>query len=249
MDNPPNPPNPPSGGTPPPPTPPPGITQEELHKAIEKARLEEREKLRTQLSEAETSVKTMKAEVASAKDQITKLTEKVDSLTAGKKPEGGVDVEKAIESAVQATANRLAKEYSDQIKALRDELEAEKSTRQKLTIEQRRVQMIQAAGGETVLIPELVVGSNEDEIKESIERSKTVYARTVAKAGGASPSLPNPTGNPGESTPSAPLGAAASTGGAATAVPGQRIPLSEYAKNRETLKRNAAARYPTGALR
>lgn len=252
-DTPPNPPTPPVGGNPPPnPPPPTGITQEELHKAIEKARLEEREKLRTQLSESETTIKDLKGQVASTKEQITKLTEKIDSLTAGKKADGGVDVEKAIESAVNATVARLSKEYSDQIKALREELESEKSTRQKLTIEQRRIQLIQEAGGEAALIPELVAGSNEEELKSAIERSKQVYQRTVAKAG-AAPSLPQPNGNPGAPTPPAPptpapVAGAVPTPGAVPGTPGQRMPLADYAKNRQALKKQAAARYPTGAI-
>jgi len=249
----PNPPTPPAGGAPPPtPT---GITQDDLHKAIEKARLEEREKLRTQLETAEASAKEakeLKAKVASMTDQITQLTDKVASLTAGKTASGGVDVEKAIETAVNATVARMEKEYSGQIQALRGELETEKVTRQKLTVEQRRAQMIAAAGD--ALIPELVTGSNEEELKASIEKSKEIYQRTVAKAG-AAPSLPNPNGNPGAPTPAAPpaappvAGAANPPGGGApTPVPGQRMPLGEYAKRREELKKNAAARYPTGAL-
>lgn len=248
--NPNNPPAPPADGNPPAPAPA-GITPEQLHQQIEKARLEEREKLRAQLSASDETVKNLKAEVSSLTEKLTKLTDKITSLTAGTKPDGGVDVEKAIESAVKATADRLGQEYASQIQTLRGELETERKSRQQLTLEQRRSQMIQEAGGDKALIPELVTGSNEEELKTSVEKSKQIFQRTVATAGNAAPSLPpnngSGAGNP-PAPPAVPAGAAAAGGAPPAPIPGQRMSMADYAKNRQQLKKQAAARYPTGAM-
>ena len=257
----------PPNSNPPANTPPPGpgaITPEQLHQAIEKARLEEREKLRNQLNTAEEQVKTLKAEVESTKSQltdtlnkVTKLTTDYETLKNSIKPDGQVDVEAAISRAVKATSDKLAADYGAQLSSLRSELESERTTRTRLSLDQRRMQMIQEAGGDSALIPELVTGSNEQELSASIERSKQVYQRTVAKVGGTppSPTPPNSHGSganvPPGAPPTVPLPASTTPPGApAPAAPGgsKIMDMKEYAANRNQLRKQVAARYPTNVI-
>jgi hypothetical protein len=256
-DTPPNPPAPPAppAAPPAPPAPPPGVTQEQLHQAIEKARLEEREKLRTQLDNAKSEAETAKTQAEDNKKQLQKLSEEMTALKSGLKPEGGIDVQKAIEQAVTAATTRLAQTYDGQLNTLKSELQNERVERTRLSAEQLRVRMIEQAGGTTVMIPELVRGTTQDEITSSIEDSKRVFQRTVALASGTPPPPPNTanTNVPGAAVvpPTVPVGAGGAgtpPAGGAPAKNARTLTRQEYAQQREQLKKQAAARYPTSVL-
>ena len=226
-----------------------GITPEQLHQQIEKARLEEREKLRTQLDNSRAEADKLRTENETLKGQLTKATDELTALKASMKPDGVIDVAKAIAEAVQAATSRVSGEFAQEIAGLRGQLDQERSVRTQLTLEQRKAQLIADAGGSNALIPELVHGSNEDELAASIERSKQIFQRTVGSVKSGAQSTATNNGNPSTGVPpSIPLPASGGAGNPAgdanlppTSVRG--MPLREYAKKREELKRSVAGRY------
>jgi hypothetical protein len=134
---------------------------------------------------------------------------------------------------------------------LNKQLTTERTERQKLAAERLREKLIAEAGGVTALIPELVRGSNEEELKASIEASKQVFQRTVASAGApAAPSSQQGNGNPGAAAvpPSIPGAGSSVPGGAGNPVNVRALSMKEYAEQREKLKKAAAARYPRSVV-
>jgi hypothetical protein len=220
-------------------TPPPAetFTTQQLHAAIEKARSEEREKLRNQLEQATTEVTSLKADVVRLNAELKKTADELSAIKAAAKPDGGIDIEKVIEQTTSAAVNRVNSEWSQKFQELQSELNVEKNTRQKLTLEQIKAKIIAESNGQ--LIPEMVVGSTEDELKASAERSKQVFARTIAAAG-----VPNlqQNSNGGGGSPGLPI----LPHGGGTPPSNNRakdMPMSEYAKERNNLKRSVAGRY------
>lgn len=230
-----------------------GVSPEELTKAIEKARLEERKKLTDQITTLTTQVASLTEQIAALTAEKTKLDTDFgalktahEALKAGTKADGGVDVEKAIQAAVTAALSKQGPALQQEIQTLRGELEQERQLRQAAELERTRARIIEEAGGPSVLIAELVTGTTEEELKASAANSKGILERAVANAKGSSSggsSTASGTGNSGLRT--VPIGAAGTStgaGGKTTVVPGGRIPLSEYAANRAKLKADALAR-------
>lgn len=227
------------------------LTSEQLHAAIEKARLDERTKLRTELdtltTKATQAEELSKTEAARVEALELKLKALEAGLVEGDKGKT-VDVGKAIEQATNALAERMSKENGKKLEEMNkrlQELQAEAAT---LKRRELRDSLINAAGGQTALIPELVKGETEEEIKQSIEQSKAIFARTVQRAGSGNASQ-NTAANDGTSgagsgaagIPSLP-NAQAGAAGQPTSVRGWT--MDEYAKNRTKLKSQAAQRYP-----
>lgn len=230
----------------------------ELAKAIEKARLEERTRLKDQLTALTTQVDTIKTQLTAVQTEKEKLSTEFSSLKttyealkAGSKPDGGVDVEKAIETAVTAALSKQGPVLQSEIANLRGELEQERKKREAAELAQSRARIIEEAGGQTALIPELVVGSNEAELRAAAERSKQILARSLQAATGGSSSGSSSTANGAGNSglPSVPLGAASANGGAAASagnnnplVPGGRMSMKEFAAKRNELKAAALSR-------
>jgi hypothetical protein len=117
--------------------------------------------------------------------------------------------------------------------------------------------LIAAHGGESALIPDMVYGSNEQELLASIEKSKEVFQRVIAKSGGSLPpstTTNTPAGGPNP-TPivvipqvHVPQGGPGGQGNPAPAPVG-RLPLHEYAKKRQELKQSVSGRYANQVLR
>jgi hypothetical protein len=230
-----------------------GITPEQLHAAIEKARLEERDKLRTKLDATLEANATLTDEVAKQKAAVQKLSDELVALKAAMKPDGGVDVAKAIEQAVQATTARFSEENATALNELRSQLETERSARTKLTLEQLRVKMIEDAGGARTLIPELVHGATEQELQSSIANSKAIFERTVAAVKPAASTPQSTHGNAGAGAPPTvplPAGGGGSLPSGTTPQPVNVRALSnkDYAAHREALKKQATQRYPAAYI-
>lgn len=228
---------------------------------IEKARLEERKKLSDQLTTLTTAVETFKGQIAtltadkqSLAKELSDLKTAYEALKAGSKPDGGLDVEKAIQTAVNAALSKQGPVLQQEIANLRAELDQERQKRQTAELAQIRARIVEELGGSSVLIPELVSGNTEEELRQSAEKSKSIMERSLAAAGarlgssGGGSGTGNGAGNSGPS--SVPLGNASSGGGAPNAsqgnksslLPGGRIKLADYASNREKLKADALAR-------
>lgn len=238
-------------------------SKDDLHSAIEKARMEEREKLRGQLDQLKGEVTTLKSaneklqnDLKTAGEGQQKVSDQLEALKKGLK-EGGdnknIDVEAVLTAAVQAARSRLEAQYQDRITNLENQLSTVAKERERASLAQLRSQLIEEAGGSKNLIPEMVTGSNEQELRDSIRRSQDIFNRTVASV---VPATPGHTAAPTSPyvapvEPGAPLPMPPAQPGVSpleTRTPGRRMPLEEYKANRDTLRRDAAARYPTNVI-
>lgn len=228
--------------------------QKNLSAAIEKARLEERTKLQGQITDLTTKaasfqeqVTALAAEKARLETELGALQTTHEALKAGAKPEGGVDIEKAIQTAVTAALGRQGPALQAEIATLRKQLEEESNKRQKAELAQLRARLINEAGGATVLIPELVVGNTEQELLDSLEHSKQVMQRVIggggSAAGGGGSTATAGNGNPPPSLPgSVPAAGGSAAGGTQKPGTGGRLSMKDYAAQRDALKAQALAR-------
>lgn len=230
------------------------LTQEQLHQAVEKARLEERAKLRQELdtvaTRAATLEETLKAEQAAKTELATRVSALEAGVTKTATGEPVVDIAKVVEQATSAVATRLNSDHAKTLTEMQTQLSAlrEESNRNRLAATRER--LIAEAGGINALIPELVVGSTEDELKAAVTRSKSIFDRTVLQTGSAGAASLG-TGNAGSSGGDGlnlPVGQAGGAGGnangaATVQVNARAMSMAEYASKREALKREAAARY------
>jgi hypothetical protein len=227
-----------------------GITQAELHAAIEKARNEERTKLRAEIETANEAAKAAKAEVDKLTQANQKLAADLQTIQTSLKPEGGVDVTKVIED----TTRRANEAWQEKFLALEAKVQSVEQDRQRLTIEQTKARLIQLNGGESALIPSMVHGSTEAELLASIERSKAEFNRIKSIVGGTQTPPSQQQHGQGESgtpptIPAIPAGSGAQAGGQPQpGVSPRRMSREEYAKNRNELKRQAVSRYPTNVI-
>lgn len=227
-----------------------GITSEQLHAAIEKARLEEREKLRKQLEASEAKSTKLEKDLATATGEISKLVADIEAIKKGITNDGGVDVQKVIDQTAKAVSAQVRKEYGAKLDELQSQLESERNERSRLSAEQLRADLIAKAGGSSALIPELVRGNTAEEIAASIENAKIIFQRTLSSAGATTPTQQNANGNGVAVVP--PVIPVTPSGGTDTTVENsgvRRMPMSEYAQKRAELKRQAAARYPKSIMR
>lgn len=220
-----------------------GITQEALHAAVEKARLEERTKLREQIQTLEGKVKDLDADNKNLSADKAKLTESLATLKASIKPDGGgVDIDKLAEG-IEA---RIAKAYDARLAEVEGQLANERTTREKMSLEQLRAQLIQQNGGEDAMLIELVRGNNAAELQASIEEAKAKLQKYVKRAG-TPPSQQNNGNGGGNPPPNPPVpsgGAGASAGGgAAETINVKDMPMSEYGKRRSEITKKVVGRY------
>lgn len=242
--------NEPNPQTPPPNPPAAGYTTEQLHAAIEKARNEERTKLRAEIETAQQNVKTLQGQVDQLKGENQKLTADLQAIQASQKPEGGIDLAQYTEQ----IANRMNAEWQSKFVELETRLTQEQQVRQKLTLEQLRARLIQANGGESALIPILVTGSSEAELLASIEASKAEFQRIrQLVSGGTPPPTQQQIHGQGGGLPPAmpvPAGGGAPAGGQPQPLTDVRkMDLKDFAKNRQELKRQAIGRYANSPVR
>lgn len=154
---------------------------EAAHKAaIEKARLEERAKLREQLEASEKKLKDLELSFEQERAEMKKIREAKEALEKSKTSDGNIDAKALIDQVterVSAASNARVVELEKSLKEVQAKLTA---------TEQRelRARLIAEAGGEKALIPVLVRGTTEEEIRQSIEQSKAEFDRITAMAGG-----------------------------------------------------------------
>lgn len=228
----------------------------ELHKAIEKARMEERTNLRTKIEAAEIAankanelVKTLTADKVALEATIAKLTDQLNALKTGIKQDGGIDIESAIASAVSAALQRQGTDLQTTVETLKQDLARERGAREKAELEQARSRMIADAGGPQALIPELVQGQTIEELQQSIERSKSVFSRTVAGVGGGGGTASGAGNNPPGSLPVGGSGGSGNPagGGGTPSISGVRsMSLQDFSKQRAALKQHALAQAKGG---
>jgi DNA repair exonuclease SbcCD ATPase subunit len=223
-----------------------GVTQEQLQAAIEKARLEERTKLRADIETAEANATALQTRVKELEAENQKLTADLQTLKSAQKPDGGFDAAKLMEE----TAQRVRSELQGTINELSSQIEEERGVRQRLTLEQLRAKLIQANGGENALIPSLVTGTNEAELIASIQASKAEFNRIMSVAKAQTPSTQQNNGAGGTTVPNIPVPAAGGTnaGGQAVVKTVQEMSLNEYGANRAAVKAKLRGMYPNNAI-
>jgi hypothetical protein len=237
--------------TPPAPAvPPAAITPEALHAAIEKARNEERTKLRGELETAQNAVKAEQEKVVTLTKANQQLTADLQALKASV-TDGKVDVEKLVAEITSATK----REVEGKLAGLEEQVRTERVAREKMSLEQLRMRLIAQAGGEAALIPSMVQGNSEQELVEAVNRSKAEFDRIRGIVGGTqTPPSQQPIHAPGSSgtppaLPAVPAGGGATAGGQPQVVTNPRqMSREDYAKNRQALKQAAIARYPTNIV-
>jgi hypothetical protein len=147
------------------------------HEAIEKARLEERKKWTDQLNQKQQEIDNLNKSNTELQKQVEKIQASLDALKASSTTDGKVDIDKLVDemtAKVEKVTSKSVSELQKQIASLQQENETMK-------IEKLRVSLIQEAGGEDALIAALVRGSNEQEIRDSIQTAKAAFDRAVSK--------------------------------------------------------------------
>jgi len=230
--------------------PPAGHTAEQLHQAAEKARMEERTKLRVEIEAARAEASTAKDKVKELETVLAETKMKLQAFESAKS-ENGVDVVKAVDSALSSLRLGFEKEFSTKLEDLQSKLTAEQSRREALEVSSLRSRLIDQNGGAASMIPELVTGRTEEEILASIEASKAILARHVKNGSGpaassqpnnGSPSAPAANGQP-LIFPAVPSPAPGAGNGGGSTTPVKRLSPEEFRANRENLRRTALARY------
>jgi uncharacterized phage infection (PIP) family protein YhgE len=156
-----------------------GITAEELHKGIEKARLEERSKLRGELENANNAAKAAKADLSEAQKELAELKQKFEALkteysTLKSSIKDGSKNEIDIEAVISKTAAEAQKTLLAEVAELRSQLEQERNLRVSAEAETTRARLVaEAAQKHSVseaLLSELVKGLPvNEELAEAIE--------------------------------------------------------------------------------
>lgn len=228
------------------------ITPEELHAAAEKARLEERTKLRGEIDAATAKlgeITSLQAKVQEQAAELSRLQATVQTLEAAKaaiEKGGGVKLDEVVSQAISAYDSASSKELKARIAALQTELEAQRSQAETERLSLLRARLIAENGGEAAVIPALVTGSNEAELRASIAAAKQILSKHVELATGNGKNA-NGQGAKGV-PPGVPAATAAGGAGGSSGDPNEVIvdgltpadvrnmSRSEYMKHREKLK-------------
>lgn len=233
-------------------------TTEQLHAAIEKARLEERTKLQADLTAATTNAETTNAKVAELNGKLSetltalqtaeaerlRLDGALKAIEKSKTADGAaVDVTKLVEEVTAAAETRL----SEQFKAKHEEQTlALNSLRQQLTLaelDKARAKLIADAGGPERLVMELVGGDTVEALTASIGRAKDAFATIESRVGKTSSRSPN------SPPPVSPAGSGAPGVGSGDGVLLPRVRelgVKDYAANRDAILAQAKARLTSG---
>jgi hypothetical protein len=154
-----------------------GYSEAQYKAAIEKARLEERTKLREQVDsgkESSAQLKEAREEIAKLKGDLKTVTDSLTAIQNAKSKDGDVDVAKVIAEVTE----KVGKEYETR---LGGELQTLRSNLNALQLKDLKIQLIEEAGGPGKLILAMVDGKTEDELRASIERSKTAYQEVESR--------------------------------------------------------------------
>lgn len=156
-------------------------THTQFTEAVERARTEERGRINVELENARKEANTLKDQITSQTTELTTLRNNVETFKKAAQANGNVDVAKLIEE----VSDRVSKAATAASQSRMSELETNvtKLTQQLKTKElsEFRTKAIADAGGADVLIPELVRGNTEEEIRASVTESKSIFDRNKAR--------------------------------------------------------------------
>jgi hypothetical protein len=239
-----------AGGTPP------ALTQADLHAAAEKARLEEREKLRSQITDLETAKKSLETNVGSLSDQVTKmtadLTKATDSLAAlqkAKTADGNIDAKALIDEAVSMTEKRILEREMQERQQLAEQVKTLQGNLTAFQLEKLKTELVEKLDGKVVL--SLIRGNTAEEMQKSVEEANKAYLaieeRTKQSLNpGATPNVPanrSGYGAPPVVNPGGQGGAGGGAEGDALQKVRQMSP-SEFRQNRQKVLTDLKRLYP-----
>lgn len=215
----------------------------DIKAAIEKARTQEKSKLRDQMAALEAAKEAAALNAATLSKQVSDLTaalaalkqepaKKDEAPAAQQKPEITQDIlTKAVESALKRAEETI---FSPQLMKLEEEAKALRAALEKRDLDAYRNQLIES--NKDSIVPELVTGTTREEIDTSLVQAKQTFAKIaqalaakMSASGTVLPPAPK-AGTPASGTPS-PLSSVSS------------MSQKDYAQRREELLRvaNAAA--------
>ena len=172
------------------------FSQAEVDARVEAARRDEKSKLYEELNGLRRSKETLsndlkakEAEIADAvknlkesQTALADLQQKHDALVAAQKDDGSVDTEKLIKEITQRIRDEHDANQGKTNKELRDEIAKLREDKRASDLATYRNQKVQEAGNE--IIAELVRGSSEEEIDQSVEAAKEAYRKYIVPAKG-----------------------------------------------------------------
>lgn len=258
-------PDPPQGGGGGGGTTPPALTQADLHAAIEKARMEEREKLRSQLETAQTKTKTLETQVTELTQKLTKVSDDLAALQkvqATTKDGQAVDVKSLIAEVTANVEKRFAEATAQERQQLTTEVQTLRQNVTQFQIKELRDKLIVEAGGSDKMVLSLVQGNDEASLRASIKSARDAYDEIANKVKGTA------SGNSGSGQTQQTVtqnGSATATAAAGTAPPmvntagqggagggtegnmlanARQMSASDYASNRAKILGDLKRRYP-----
>lgn len=225
--------------------------------ALEKVRKDEKDKLYSDLQAARSQVDDLAKKVTALEGENATLKTTVESTKASVSADGKtIDVAKLVAEVSERAAKSVAQNAQVQIEQLTSKLTEVQGQLNATKVKELRERLISEAGGPDAIIPELVKGNTEEELKASIAESKSILDRQKARFGvTANPTAAGPTTNftqapvaPSEVPPvnPAPIDTGSTT---LRAIPSQsngtRLSPTEWKQVREQKLAAAAGRYPT----
>lgn len=232
------------------------ISVQEHTAALEKVRKEEKDKIYADLQAARSQVESLTKKVTTLEGENASLKTTVDSTKASVSADGKtIDVAKLVAEVSERAAKSVAKDAQVQIEQLTSRLAEVQGQLNATKIKEIRERLIAEAGGPDAIIPELVKGNTEEELKASITESKNILDRQKARFGVTTPApAPSATTTPSVAPVAPadvpPVNPAPIDTGSSTLRPvvgptnGERIPPQQWKEVRNQRLAEAAGRYP-----
>jgi hypothetical protein len=244
-------------------------TEEELNSHVQAEVAKATSKLQSELAKANKEKETLTSAAEKAKADITEKDKSIAELSLKIKSfesANNTDISAVIQETAEKTERKLRAEFDTQTQQLKQQLEALQSKEKDAALKELRLKLIAEAGGEDSLLPALVKGNNEEELKASIDYSKSIFADAQARIAKNTPAPQvAPVAPPAPNSPPAPAPApsvnvlpvapsnvppvppVAPTEGAPPATPKARPSRSEWAAQRHTALASLQGRYAAGA--
>lgn len=234
------------GGNPPNP---PALTADDLHKAVEKARMEERTKLRDEQTALQTRAEAAEKAVKELTAANTALTEQNNALVKAGAEGGKVDVKQLVTEITSSAEKRFADAADQQRKDLENTVQTLRNDLTQVQLDKLRTQLVAEAGGPERVVSALISGSNEEELRASVKAAADAYteiANRVAKgAGGGGSSAPNNTPPPAGGPAGGGGAGRGATDDALTNV--KELSPQEYAAKRQEILRGVGKKFGQAA--
>lgn len=164
-------------------------SEADLTSRVEKARTEEKQKLYSEIQSLKKKAEDLESMSATQlKDLQTKLAEatsQLQTLEKARTPSGDVDIKALIADVSAQIRTELTTRHQAETKALTDRLDKMEKEALAQALARVKQEVIAAAKGR--IIPSLVRGETEDQLRQSAEEAKAEYERIVSEAAASVP--------------------------------------------------------------